>query len=59
MLIDQRIYDEPEYGPPSLKALLAIMRRKIGHGLRTLYEPEQDLPPELKELAERLDRSDA
>ena len=54
MLTDERIYDEPEYAPPSRKTLLAIMRRKIGRGLQTLYEPQQELPPELKELAEKL-----
>ena len=57
MLTDERIYEEPEYAPPSRKTLLAIMRRKIGRGLQTLYEPEQELPPQLKELAEKLGRS--
>jgi|HubBroStandDraft_5_1064220.scaffolds.fasta_scaffold28858_2 hypothetical protein len=54
MLTDERIYEEPEYAPPSRKTLLAIMRRKIGRGLQTLYEPQQELPPELKALAEKL-----
>jgi hypothetical protein len=54
MLTEERIYDEPEYAPPSRKTLLAIMRRKIGRGLQTLYEPQPELPPELRELAEKL-----
>jgi hypothetical protein len=54
MLTDERIYEEPEYAPPSRKTLLAIMRRKIGRGLQTLYEPQHELPPELKALAEKL-----
>ena len=52
---DERIFEEPEYGPPSRKTLLTIMRRKIGRGLQTLYEPEQDLPRELEDLAAKLD----
>jgi len=58
MLNDERIYEEPEYGPPSRKALLAIMRRKIGRGLQSLYEPEQQLPANLEALVARLDKSD-
>lgn len=55
MLTNERIHEEPEYAPPSRKTLLAIMRRKIGRGLQTLYEPEQTLPPALAELVAKLD----
>jgi hypothetical protein len=53
---DERIYEEPEYAPPSRKTLLAIMRRKIGRGLQTLYVPPLQLPPKLEELVARLDK---
>ena len=52
---DDRINEEPEYAPPSRKTLLAIMRRKIGHGLQTRYEVPLDLPQELQELIARID----
>jgi hypothetical protein len=54
---DERIYEEPEYAPPSRKTLLAIMRRKIGRGLQTLYVPPEQLPPGLEELVARLDKA--
>ena len=57
MLTDERIYGEPEYAPPSRKTLLAIMRRKIGRGLQTLYEPQQELPAALEELVAKLDKA--
>ena len=57
MLTDERIYEEPEYAPPSRKTLLAIMRRKIGRGLQTLYLPPEQLPPGLEELITRLDKA--
>ncbi len=59
MLNNERIYEEPEYGPPSRQALLAIMRRKIGRGLQSLYEPEPELPADLEALVSRLDKPDA
>jgi len=54
---DERIYEEPEYAPPSRKTLLAIMRRKIGRGLQMLYLPPEQLPPRLEELIARLDKA--
>ena len=55
MWTDERINDEPDYGPPSRHALLAVMRRKIGDGLQVRYEAPQDLPQELRELVAKLD----
>ena len=57
MLTNERIYEEPEYAPPSRKTLLAIMRRKIGRGLQMLYLPPEQLPPRLEELIARLDKA--
>jgi hypothetical protein len=50
----ERINDEPDYAPPSRNSLLAVMRRKIGQGLQTRYEVQQDLPPALHELVAKL-----
>jgi hypothetical protein len=52
---DERIYEEPEYAPPSRKTLLKIMRRKIGRGLQARYEVPLDLPPALRELVAKLE----
>jgi hypothetical protein len=54
MWTDDRINAEPEYGPPSRKTLLAIMRRKIGRGLQECYEAPSDLPSPLQELMSQL-----
>ena len=52
---DNRIYEEPEYAPPSRKTLLAILRRRIGRGLQTRYEVPLDLPSDLQQLITQID----
>ncbi len=54
---DDRIYEEPEYAPPSRETLLAIMRRRIGCGLQARYEVPLDLPKELQDLIAQIDAS--
>jgi hypothetical protein len=55
MWTDDRIYEEPEYAPPSRKTLLTILRRRIGRGLQARYEAPLDMPQELQDLVRKLD----